>query len=320
MAFQTGTATNLDDLIDKLRLFLSAQGWTIDKWVAPTGGFDAELYVHKGNVYVSMSTNELTTTQTYHSVLQLIQRPYLYLYLNTGFNGANLVYQQPGFNTGATSFPAYSNWLLGPMTAYYFFEDDTYCHIVVETIPGEYVHFGFGEVEKLGTYNWGTYVYGTDWQQGSSTIDSPISSQHVTPFAGGLGESTTLCSKIMHDIEGANVLYRFSSSAGTLRAIGPGRFGQAEDVTQIGPNDFNGLTALGMPWVHTIAASSLFRPVGQLKDMRPINVQAFTPGQTISIGGDTWYIFPLVTKKDPTITDDLPNSGWYGWAFRQVTT
>jgi hypothetical protein len=319
MAYQTGTATGIDDLVDKIRIFLNAQGWTIDKWVAPSSGYDAELYVSNGEVYVSMDTNKQSGTQAYHGVTQVIDRPYLRAWINGGFNTSLAVDNQP--NNDPNNYPAEADWLLEPMTVYHFFEDDIYFHCVVETIPGEYVHFGWGQVEKLGTFNYGTYVYGTKWAQSSSYIDEYASGQHCTPLAGYIGEATNYCSKIMHDIEGVLTHYRISSSGGIYKGYGPGRFGiMSHDLWSVGPNNFNGLTTLQPPWVFTEAPSSLIRPVGQIKDMRSINVKAFSPGDTWTIGGDTWYIFPTVTKKDPDLKDNLPNSGWLGWAFKRVNT
>lgn len=317
MAFQTGTANDVDDLLDKIRLFLSAQGWTIDKWVPASSGYDAELYVHKGTeVYISMETAVQSGLQYYLGVNQVIDRPAINTYINTGFNTGNAVDAQPG----GSGQEIQTDWLLAPIDTYWFFEDDYYLHVVCETVPGTYAHFGFGQLNKLGTYNYGVYAHGTRWNHFTSYIDAWNNAQHNLPFDRD-STNITHCSRILHDVEGVNKEYDFYAGGQDLnRAIGPGRGGPQMDMWVIPANDFNGLVTLCPSWVHTGAASGLWRPVGQVPDYRMVNIKSLVPGSTLSIGGDTWYVFPAVVKKDPADnTDDLINSGWLGAAYKQVT-
>jgi hypothetical protein len=50
MAYQTGTATTIHDLLDRFRLFLAAQGWTEAAWSAE--GTGRRLHMSKGGTYV----------------------------------------------------------------------------------------------------------------------------------------------------------------------------------------------------------------------------------------------------------------------------
>ena len=52
MAYETGTATGATDLLDKLRLFAIAQGWTVNRWVSWTSGY--ELCLQKGSAYFNL--------------------------------------------------------------------------------------------------------------------------------------------------------------------------------------------------------------------------------------------------------------------------
>ena len=49
MAYQTGTATDCNDLLDKFRLFAIAQGWIANRWVIAGSG--RELCLQKGSAY-----------------------------------------------------------------------------------------------------------------------------------------------------------------------------------------------------------------------------------------------------------------------------
>jgi len=313
MAFQTGTATDLDDLIDKIRLFASANGWTVNKYVAPSAGFDSELYLQKGSLYASIDANSTNAPQTYHSVFQTILQPWLYLYAATGFDTGATVDSQPVFSPAVKTA-----WLLGPMTAYYFFADLNYFHVVVETIPGEFQHFGWGEVSKIGTYTGGFYAYGTIWDQSGIFIDVPASFRHTTPF-DGISNQAANASVLGTDVDTTFQWKTWSTGVVTSsRCIPVGRNGILDDLTTLGPNQFNALTPLQpMPAGHGMSGD-LYSIVGHILDIRNVNIQAIAPGDTQSIGGDIWYVFPTQTKNDPNIRDDLPNSGYYGFAYKKV--
>ena len=52
MAYESGSASNATDLLDKLRVFLVAQGWTQNKWEAISGGY--RLHLNKNSVFVKV--------------------------------------------------------------------------------------------------------------------------------------------------------------------------------------------------------------------------------------------------------------------------
>ena len=59
MAYSTGSAANLNEILAALQTFAAAQGWTIDKW---TSGSNL-LFMRKGQCFVAMqgATQALTT-------------------------------------------------------------------------------------------------------------------------------------------------------------------------------------------------------------------------------------------------------------------
>ena len=56
-------------------------------------------------------------------------------------------------------------------------------------------------------------------------------------------------------------------------------------------------------------------PIGQMKDTAGINIRNYSGGDTVTIGGDTWVIFPAETKWPGSGTG---HTGYLGIAYKQV--
>jgi hypothetical protein len=85
------------------------------------------------------------------------------------------------------------------------------------------------------------------------------------------------------------------------------------------PNTFNTqpvLLNISCGW--TVRSSTVMTPVGHFPDVRAVNMKNLVPSSTLTLGGDDWLIFPMTEKKDPNISDGLPNSGWAGLAYLKV--
>src|SRR5688572_20057681 len=119
MAYQTGTASSLSDLMSQLNTFAVANGWTSDE--LDTASSPREMAIHKGSIYVSFAW---TTTPLHLSVHQAL-----------GYTGGNRAGTHPddsgnGYNGPSTQTDVniltercVNNINNGPYT-YYFFEND----------------------------------------------------------------------------------------------------------------------------------------------------------------------------------------------------
>ena len=88
MAYETGTATSEQDLLDKLRIFALAQGWTVNRF--GTRADDAtgkELYLTKGGKYVAIVTTGSAGSSTDPG-------PRIYPVAVTGYSAGNYNAQQ----------------------------------------------------------------------------------------------------------------------------------------------------------------------------------------------------------------------------------
>jgi hypothetical protein len=168
MAYETGTASSPNDLLQKLVTFLIgvAVGWTQDMSQADGTGWRAHL--HKGSVYLNLksTTGAVNPWAFTISPAATSSDAGIHLYLGTGFNGgANWNAQAGGPILNGTSTNTGMSMPLptGGITAYYFFSDSSGDNIVVvvEKTTGIFTHLGWGtSLNKSGSFTGGSYFFG----------------------------------------------------------------------------------------------------------------------------------------------------------------
>lgn len=327
MTYQTGTALHIDDLLSKLSTFAATDGWTVNKTVAGGGdGHSSELYLENGECVVSMEAVVTSGNNQYHGVLQAKDKEDLRMYGSTSFDGGAAVNAQPN-----TSGYTETTWLLPNMILYKFFSDPTvpYIYIAIEVIPGEFRHFGFGVMEKIGAFDGGMFLFGTHHDQPSSGIDNPNSSTHKWAFCKSQSNSASGPDNIRANVDGAMWKNMRTGAVASQKALGvygdiatPGAlldsFLNQRASDRLGtPNSFNGVSPLFSGPV-IIDRASLYSIIGHFVDVRFLNIKDITPNTIQVLGSDNWHVFPVSTKKLPTLRDDLPNSGYYGIAFKEI--
>lgn len=317
MSYQTGTATNLADLLTQLFTFATGTpGWTQDQLNTGTG----QAAIHKGNVYASMRWNTGTPLA-------------LGLYQALGYTGGN----QPGTHpndsgngavssanatiAGARSVADIGN---GPFPSYFFFTDtttETYIHVVVEITTDVFRHFGFGTIEKIGDWTGGEYLYGhihtssspTDTTnialleglgQGSSRRQLPT--MHVEALPGQAGAGKWM------EVSGSNSAPG-NDTAGNAQILGNGGFRSGPIARHFGFYSAGSTTGVIptyplLTFYRRLATTDAYA-LGFMKDIRGVNIRFINPKQEIVIGSDTWTFFPLSQKTASAIANRSYNSG-----------
>ncbi len=168
MAYETGTATGPNDLLQKLVAFLTgpAVGWTQD--MSQTDGTGWRAHLHKSSVYVNLksTTGAVNPWGVSPSPTPISTSAAMHLYLGTGFNGgANWNAQAGGpLLSGTGTITGVSMPLpTGAITSYHFFSDSTGDNIavVVEKTTGIFAHLGWGtSLNKSGSFTGGPYFFG----------------------------------------------------------------------------------------------------------------------------------------------------------------
>lgn len=328
MAFQTGSSTDLADLIADLSTFLTANGWTEDE----RNNTDGDFAFSKNNIFISGRWD--TGSPQFISLHQA-----------TAFDGVSTL---PGDHTGDSgngfnSSSSHTNASLdgerhvdlggdGPYPTYWFFEQNSgpaYVHVVVEISTGVYVHFGFGEINKIGNWVGGEYLYGNrhtgtteilttsswlfDGYFQSISFDEERMAATLRLTSGLPNQGTAVWGQVWGRNDNiptdsaalpkAPVIGGFRSS---LVAIPFGIFSGSKTTGHI--------PMYAIPVTYWDQGNNHVYALGFLPDVRGINIRNFAPADIVTIGSEQWYIFPAKLRNTTPVTNA---TGFSGIAYRR---
>lgn len=339
MAYSNVTAlANMDAVLTALTTFLNGlTGWTLHTNLGtPTVGPTAGGHVTVASNGTTMVGLRSTTALTIGNTLQLYSGLGAYSSgiegsLN-GDDGMGASYTNAALISGSPlAYRGFQN-LTGPFPNLYMFSNAAgdYCHAVLEWSAGKFRHMAFGKVIQFGTWPGGngSYFAGSFWSQnglGSGTsqiINQPSSQNHGLPF------DNHVCTS------GALLDWTLNYNNGTDNWIGPteGVFGavqhrQGRGSVRGGANRmfkniqeslFTGQIPLAPIVLGAVKLSdtpTTVRFVGQVPDMRMVNIDHLTPAQEFSIGSDTWKVFPFSSKGT---TFGQESSSFAGLAYKKI--
>lgn len=338
MAYQTGSATDLADLLDKLNTFAVANGWTLDEFDTVNG----DWAISKNDIFVSGRWNVATPL-------------HLSLHQALAFDGASTL---PGDHTddsghGYNATSSHVNTLLdderhvsdigdGPFPSYHFFEHNAgpaYIHVVVQSEAGIYKHFGFGELSKVGDWTGGEYCYG--YYQSTGTSQTAVSNNSVMLFDGiNNGNMVNIGQRnaTMHveGLPGMGASDKWGAIVGSLSIAGLSSDldGNGNPLTHMlggfrggpvarwwgqlteGSNSIGFVPMYPINVWHYQSSNARVRLLGHMPDVRGISLRNFSDEEEVVIGGDTWVLFPSA-RRTP---DNIPHRTYHqGIAYKKVT-
>lgn len=335
MAYQTGTSTSIEDLMQQLSTFLQANGWTEDFATLEVLGFPGNIAFSKNGIFVAFQYTEPTDGGTLAIYQNFSNDNSSSVWLSTGDSGqlGNNSLTLTSLDNGRCI-----NLVAGPHAAYHFFEQNAnpaYCHIVLEVETNRFRHFGFGELEKIGDWIGGEYCYGHFWAQNVTLIDAPAAGSHGIGMDGGSISVGTSKYASMHArgqpeqaagdrwaLIGASANFPVGQDrAGNdrLPCIGSIRGGIiAPYMSQFRLSQltaFKPLLPIPILVSDSFGAPDTARLMGTQPDVRVINIANLDPSETFIIAGETWFIFPWVRKQ--FLLNDTEESHNAGLAYRQ---
>lgn len=299
MAYESGSATSRDDLLDKIRGFALANGWTVNGWADDGGG--KRLHIQKGTLCFNFRSGSNEPIFGYYSMTGICMNG------SSGYDGAQPWYSQPG-HTASTSGGAWGVSIVavsGTIPAYHFFTlgSSGIC-IVVEYQVGKYKWLVLGELDKAyaGNYSGGQFISGSD---GADNYERNI----VLSFDSGTNWRSSF--GVYLDIDGQTGKWRGNDAiSGTGRLAQPhGMF--TTNMTSVfqlsitaalqrsSYNAFTGLTALIPIYITAERDGGFYSYVGKVPNMRLLNIRGLSPGDEITLGSDTWKVFPVYDMSRP---------------------
>ncbi len=339
MSYETGTAVDVDDLIDsKLKNFAVANGWNLndDSW-------PDHIHLSKGGCFISLRRYQPVPFNDAFSVSRTDHR--LWGHLGSAYDGsggtANARYiGQPDSLVDSTSTTepfVETNDLTGPFTSYHLFcgtdgADRDYIYLVIESNAGFFGHYYFGVADDLGfAYDPPiTFLTATYWKwwpdsmtESSSSHDKWFSTDHDVPFDSQSAAAMYFyCRGVEPSLvmQQSHILPLFTrSSVITKNYI-------LDPMTVLGPNTLNGVTPL-YPFhvcVRNSADTSIRHYGGILPNIRLCSIKGRSPKEELALGGDTWIIFPWRKQQDVPDIDApaspaIDNTSWQaGVAIKKI--
>lgn len=329
MAYQTGTASSVTDLLDKFRLFAISSGWTVNRWA--DGSIGKELCISKGSAFFNF-----LAFQGVHSPLNGLSStvPHTGIHLNgsDGYSGALAWDRQPGYPqryyTGSSdqahvTFPmVLSN---GPYPAYHFFDvDGKTLYAEVEFLTGTFMRFGCGSLDLFNpsAAGGGRFCYGVtsivaDTNQAywlGNNIDHsvqlefyPFRGADISTTAGGPSFGAMVRAQVgavngwaasggPGILTGSSYTYfGYNYNGGGLRLAATGGAVHDKILMNFAPNPLNGVAVL-LPNIVGIYNTPGIMPLGVVPGMRHLDMTNYLPGDELTFGGDTWKVFPWYQK------------------------
>lgn len=344
MSYTNQTTTNLADLIDKLNTFLSGTpGWTTHH--NPAGG---EFAARKNGSGYDIGFAAQWDTGTPGNLG-------IYQWTGGAYNSGVSPWQQT--NDSGNGFAGTTNANLDDQryagitntpAQFWCFEDDHYFHCVVQLADTvNFVHFGAGLLDKFNDWTGGEYVYGhrkntnfTGAQTmtvgascflldglcadttGLTNAEEYAATVHAEGLAGQ-GGSEKWCVSLGN--QSSSLLGNDRQGSPQPRRHWVGGFLGSSWALDFG--QFRGTLGRALCPMYPIVSmywrrspDELYGPMGQMKDVRGVNIRDFQAGDEITVGSDTWVVFPTGRKSTSDTTVNAGETGYQGVAYKKVTT
>ena len=313
MPHQNGTATDHVDLLDKLRLFALANGWTVHNFGGRPAGATAGQALQLSKSGLAGSFLSLSGAGTANDPGQFIGG-----YCHDAYVGGS------GTENQANASPKiYANAMTGPYQGYDFFtgvgNDGPYLYVVVETGAGVFKHFGIGVLDKFGAITTGAFVYACRWNYDPNYISVWTSPRNSVPFdttegtSGNPGrslhvraDSDTITPR-WYDPQTSPLLRGGHRVAAAINLVRMPAYGSASLRT--------GRTTLTPCLLAAERTGGLYSMVGAPPGMRWVALDYLDPGAILTIGTDDWKVFPVIRKNGGA---GQPNSERFGYAFKMT--
>lgn len=332
MAHQNGTANDPVDLLDKLRIFAAANGWTIHNFGARPAGATAGQALQLSKAQLSATFVTLSAAGTVFN-----PGPMVGSYVHDAYVSGS------GTENQANGSPiSYTNGMAGPYQAYDFFTgqgaNGPYLYAVVETSAGLFKHFGIGVLDAIGTLLPGTFNVNSNWQHATSYVSNIASGAHSIPWQGsetsnpnGFNNNGAAYSGIQIRADADTLSpkwYLSTRQNGASNVYVPRRMvggpiysapSTPEQVTLAlqtsSASQRTGRTTLVPTLMLGERTGGQYSPLGSGPGVRWVQLDYLDPGAVLTIGTDQWKVFPVARKNG---TGGAPNSQLYGFAYKMT--
>ena len=300
MAFQTGSANDVYDLLSQLRSFIATLGWTENAW----NGTDT-LQVSNGTSYWNLKAVDNVDANSASISDFDAAHPGIVVKGSTGFDGGSAWDAQPNDPGTDTALGVFTET---DVPFYWFFGDAGYVHVVARIRAERYTHLQLGDLVKIGTWTGGQYLAGT-------VIAADDGNADALSFSGSFRDGSAT---IRADIDGLTNAWQNTGGGGSTRFC-RGAFEAAAQAGNLmghlaaaAPNDWNGRSPMWplLMMLDRTGSADSYSIAGYPADMRYLNIRFIEPEETVVVGADEWLVFPHMIKTQ---------NDFGGFAYRKVS-
>jgi hypothetical protein len=337
MGFYSGTSTGPNDLIDKLRIALLAESWTVDDFSAVGAGY--RLHVHKTASdstvmyfnFRSAIAETGTTLITEDNAGDTNGTVTAGLIINgsTGYDGGELWHKQPGYPQNVNNSNKSFGNVMSPMSltaipAYYFFFNGDSVHIIVEITSGKFQFMSFGMIVKQGTITGGQF-FTASLGSHSPYLDynGPLNHDSSRYFVNNPYIALDVDGAVYLNVDSLaswrNAGVRSSNPQIIFPCPGPGvisenfsKSGMASFFWSTSPDAYNAMAAMCPIDIFLRRSDANYSLIGRPEGVRFLNVANYEPAEEIAYGDETWKVFHA------NGVAGTPQNMYTGFAFLKV--
>ncbi|NJB66432.1 hypothetical protein GGQ74_000072 [Desulfobaculum xiamenense] len=332
MPYDSGTAASQHDFLDRLRVFLAANGWTVDLWAADASSYSTypgsastegqRLHAHLGGTHLHFRSATRATVfgwrDTYLSsdivdgVRQYrSQFTGLACAVSTGFDAQAAWDAQPGVPFKPAGTPDETSgsalWLSGALPGYRMFlvNEPFLLVLALEVSVGVWRYLLLADIAKYGAWGGGLFCAGPipqtvlSLRDANQLMDAQISTSY------GYGGWCSVHGRGLSDGDWAAFAAYPQSKAGALYpvrvAVNPTReldfYAFPPDVPLLAsmPSGFTGIAPMvpiRLALSHGDGNCSL---IGEIPGLRLTRMDAFMPGEVVTLSGARHMVLPCST-------------------------
>lgn len=313
MAFQESTSVaGAPEAIDIICTFAAANGWTVERNNLVGALRTATLRIPGVTDYIHLYNLDAVTLRHRISV---------------GYDGGLAPSAQPDVSpTDGTC-----DLRVGPIPKIHAFATGNVIHVAFNiSIAATWRFLSFGLMDKLGTYDGGTYCDASYFPDGNEGIS--FAQHHVLLGAGREQNSGFVRADCVADSR-ANFFHAFGDIAingdnaltgqrgartNWPKGSGAGNGERGRLIMGADDNTFSGRSVF-QPidvYVRRLGVPSYYSPAGQVPGIRFASLAKFDVEQEVTIGGDVWKMYPVVRKgpEGGVLAGGNARSGIYGYA------
>lgn len=298
MAYQTGTAATVDQLLQAIQAFAVNNGYTSHgDWTVGNSHFYG---LQKGSEYFLLEQPNSSDTIRMDVASSI----------STG-NG----WGSQGVASGGGGNACYVYPINSPYTSYHLFSTAGNIFAAVECAPGQYNHLMLGVVTKVGSWTGGGFVAGGYYYRPSAWGYDFRSRYLLQPFSYDK-HNATRASRVRITINGNNVAH-ISEEARAPTTKGYCQYVEDEGrflLDRSKPNPFNRRAVMLQPQLFVKDETlDRWRPIGYIEGVRSLRIDVLNAKDVINTD---WMVFPF-GQKNGAGAYIWPSSKNYGVAYQQ---